>query len=351
MTRRGRRARRSVTCWPMPLGWGSRARDDRDTRDAGGSIRTRGSTRRAVVAERAGKAVEDALRAVVLDPLGMTGSTLRERPSQGLHGPMADAGALAAELLRPTLVAPRPSRLRRRWSSRGSSACCRAWAGSIRSIGASVSSCTTGSRRIGRGPSTARPHSAISAGRGRSCGSTRTRTWPRRAHRPRVRCLGARGVAAVLGCGPRRDGAGRRRRLVLAVDPAADLGDELVHVRLVVAGVEHARGLATALDRELARRSLERPRDGRSAIGRRPTTGRRSWAGSARPRARAGAVDRSGRACSRPRRRPVRRVPSGRGRGRGRYGRPRTASSPVPPGASRIGHDVSRCRLFARSAR
>ena len=60
----------------------------------------------AVVGARAGQAFEDVMRSFVLDPLGMTGSTLRERPSQGLHGPISDAGALAAELLRPTLVAP-----------------------------------------------------------------------------------------------------------------------------------------------------------------------------------------------------------------------------------------------------
>jgi CubicO group peptidase (beta-lactamase class C family) len=36
----------------------------------------------------------------------MTGTWLLERPSQGLHGPLADAVAFAAELLRPTLVEP-----------------------------------------------------------------------------------------------------------------------------------------------------------------------------------------------------------------------------------------------------
>ena len=36
----------------------------------------------------------------------MDDTLLEERPSQGLHGPLGDLAALAAELLRPTLVAP-----------------------------------------------------------------------------------------------------------------------------------------------------------------------------------------------------------------------------------------------------
>ena len=57
-----------------------------------------------LVAERSGRAVEDALRAAVLEPLGMHSTTLLERPSQGLHGPLTDLVALARELLRPTLI-------------------------------------------------------------------------------------------------------------------------------------------------------------------------------------------------------------------------------------------------------
>src|SRR6188508_1215035 len=58
----------------------------------------------ALVAERDGSTIEDALRRRVLDPLGMAGTTLVERPSQGLHGPLRDLAALAGELLRPTLL-------------------------------------------------------------------------------------------------------------------------------------------------------------------------------------------------------------------------------------------------------
>jgi CubicO group peptidase (beta-lactamase class C family) len=57
-----------------------------------------------ILGERDDAPVETVLRRRVLDPLGMTGTTLVERPSQGLHGPLRDLTALAGELLRPTLV-------------------------------------------------------------------------------------------------------------------------------------------------------------------------------------------------------------------------------------------------------
>jgi len=65
----------------------------------------------AFVAERVGEPFETLLRTLVLDPLGMTATTLRERPSQGLHGPLRDFAALAAELLTPTLLRPETFRL------------------------------------------------------------------------------------------------------------------------------------------------------------------------------------------------------------------------------------------------
>jgi CubicO group peptidase (beta-lactamase class C family) len=40
----------------------------------------------------------------VLGPLGMAGTSLVDRPSQGLHGSLDDLAALARELLRPTLL-------------------------------------------------------------------------------------------------------------------------------------------------------------------------------------------------------------------------------------------------------
>ena len=58
----------------------------------------------ALVADRAGVAFEIALAEWVLEPLGMAGTTLLERPSQGLAGSLDDLAALAWELLRPTLV-------------------------------------------------------------------------------------------------------------------------------------------------------------------------------------------------------------------------------------------------------
>jgi len=58
----------------------------------------------ALLAERDAMPVADALTARVLEPLGMSGTTLVERPSQGLRGPLRDLAALAGELLRPTLI-------------------------------------------------------------------------------------------------------------------------------------------------------------------------------------------------------------------------------------------------------
>jgi CubicO group peptidase (beta-lactamase class C family) len=60
----------------------------------------------ALLAERTGAPFEAALESFVLGPLGMTGTRLVERPSQGLHGPLADLAALAHELLRPSLLGP-----------------------------------------------------------------------------------------------------------------------------------------------------------------------------------------------------------------------------------------------------
>ena len=58
----------------------------------------------ALVAERADRPFEAVLADWILRPLGMTGTGLVERPSDGLHGPLADLAAVGRELLRPTLV-------------------------------------------------------------------------------------------------------------------------------------------------------------------------------------------------------------------------------------------------------
>ena len=57
-----------------------------------------------LVSERTGAPFAAALESWVLQPLGMAGTVLLERPSQGLHGPLDDLVALARELLRPTLL-------------------------------------------------------------------------------------------------------------------------------------------------------------------------------------------------------------------------------------------------------
>ena len=60
----------------------------------------------ALLAERDGRPFESALRLRVLDPLGMHSTVLRERPSQGLHGPLSDLIRFVRELSHPTLVRP-----------------------------------------------------------------------------------------------------------------------------------------------------------------------------------------------------------------------------------------------------
>ena len=58
----------------------------------------------ALVAERAGRPIDAVLGDWVLGPLGMHGTALVERPSQGLHGPLSDLAAFGQELLAPTLL-------------------------------------------------------------------------------------------------------------------------------------------------------------------------------------------------------------------------------------------------------
>jgi CubicO group peptidase (beta-lactamase class C family) len=58
----------------------------------------------AVLSARDGTPFEASLRSRVLGPLGMTRTSLVERPSQGLHGPLDDLALFARELLRPTLL-------------------------------------------------------------------------------------------------------------------------------------------------------------------------------------------------------------------------------------------------------
>lgn len=58
----------------------------------------------ALLAERTGVAVADAIRDRVLGPLGMDSTRLVERPSQGLHGPLEDLVRFARACLRPEIV-------------------------------------------------------------------------------------------------------------------------------------------------------------------------------------------------------------------------------------------------------
>jgi CubicO group peptidase (beta-lactamase class C family) len=58
----------------------------------------------ALLAERSGRPFSVVLTDRVLAPLRMAATELVGRPSEGLHGPLADAEALARELVRPTVV-------------------------------------------------------------------------------------------------------------------------------------------------------------------------------------------------------------------------------------------------------
>lgn len=59
-----------------------------------------------LLARRTARPFEAVLTERVLAPLGMSGTRLEGRPSEGLHGPLSDLAALARELLRPTIVRP-----------------------------------------------------------------------------------------------------------------------------------------------------------------------------------------------------------------------------------------------------
>ena len=60
----------------------------------------------AFVEARAGRPFGDVLGERVLAPLDMDATSLVERPSQGLRGPLSDLAAFGCELLRPTLLDP-----------------------------------------------------------------------------------------------------------------------------------------------------------------------------------------------------------------------------------------------------
>lgn len=58
----------------------------------------------ALVSERVDQPFDGVMADWILRPLEMTGARLVERPSDGLHGSLADLAALGRELLRPTLI-------------------------------------------------------------------------------------------------------------------------------------------------------------------------------------------------------------------------------------------------------
>ena len=60
----------------------------------------------ALLAERDGVDAQVTIARRVLAPLGMAGTNLDGRPSEGLAGPLTDLAAIARELLHPTLIEP-----------------------------------------------------------------------------------------------------------------------------------------------------------------------------------------------------------------------------------------------------
>ena len=129
----------------------------------------------ALLEARDGRPFAVALSDRVLAPLGMAGTELRERPSQGLHGPLADAVAFAREFLRPTLIGHDVYAAEATTVAfpglKGRAAGCRAR--SIHSTGDSGSRSEMARRRTGPALATRRRRSATSAGPAPSSGSIR----------------------------------------------------------------------------------------------------------------------------------------------------------------------------------
>ncbi len=166
---------------------------------------------------RRSSAFEAVLGAWILEPLGMTSTRLVERPSQGLHGPLDDMARFAGELLRPRLVSGATAAIATAVAFPGLK-------GVVPGVG-NYDPCDWG-----LGPELhdgKRPHwmgESNSPATFGHFGGSGTFVWvdpvgrprPGRAHGPRVRTVGARGVAAVLGRGASgrrgdRSGGGRRR--------------------------------------------------------------------------------------------------------------------------------------------
>ena len=194
----------------------------------------------ALVEEREGRPFEAVLGEWVLAPLGMDDTRLEERPSQGLHGPVGDLAALAAELLQPTLVGPATARAATTVAFPG-------LVGVVPGVGR-FDPCDWGlglELHDGKAPHwMGERNSPATFGHFGGAGTFLwidpvARARARRADRPRVRSLGPRGVAAVL-----RRGARRRRRAALACRRwrsvrASDVsGQGLVNSYLVETGGE-----------------------------------------------------------------------------------------------------------------
>ena len=134
-----------------------------------------------LVADRAGAPFADVVRDWVLDPLGMTGSSLRGPASRGLVGPCRDLAALGRELLAPSILPAGIVAAASTVAFPGLRGVLPGSASRTRATGGSASSSAGRRRPIGPGHGTRRPRSATSGRPGRSCGSTRSRASRSRA--------------------------------------------------------------------------------------------------------------------------------------------------------------------------
>ena len=117
-SRPGPPARPSATCSHTPRACHSRGRRRSPVPASAVSTRTRASTCWRTARRTCGDALRGVPAASVLDPLGLVGTELQGRPSEGLHGTLADLAAFGRELLAPPWSPRRPWARRRRSSSR-----------------------------------------------------------------------------------------------------------------------------------------------------------------------------------------------------------------------------------------
>ena len=224
-TLRGRRERRSATCWPTPPARRPTIRSS-CPRPAGSRIYSNigFDSLAAALEAAAGRPFADLLREWVLDPLGMAGTRLVGRPSSGIVGPAEDLAAFGRELLRPRVLPPEML----------AAATTVAFPG-LRGVLPGVGRLDPNDWGLGfelrdgkdphwtGAPELALDLRALRENRHVPVGGPSRRPGARMSHRSRVRAMGPRGVAGAVGCratcGFRRPRAARRRRSGRMTEP------------------------------------------------------------------------------------------------------------------------------------